>query len=77
MMHSSADVVVVEHRVAPGLLDEQVDVRRVLALPQLLHDDGPLEAGLADERALVDAAHAAGAQLLHDGVLGAGGHRGP
>jgi putative Holliday junction resolvase len=41
---------------------------------QLLDHDRALEVGVADQVALVDLAHAAGAQLLEDLVLGGLGH---
>ena len=39
---------------------------------ELLDHDRPLEAGLADEQALVDLAHASGAQLVQDRYFGSG-----
>src|SRR5262249_32819837 len=45
------------------------DVAGVVALPELLHHDRALEAGLPDQDALVDLAHAAGAELLEHLVL--------
>ena len=73
-VEDAADVLVVEHRVSPRLFDEERDVARVLGVAQLLHDDRALEARLPDEQALVDLAHAPGAELLEDLVLLQHGH---
>ncbi len=67
----------VEHRVAARLLDEQLDVPRVVGVAQLLDHDRALEVGVADQQALEDLAHAAGPQLVEDAVLGRLGHRRP
>jgi hypothetical protein len=45
-------------------------VAGVVGLAELLDDDGALEAGLPDDDALVDLAHAAGPELLEHLVLG-------
>ena len=68
-VEDAADVLVVEDGVPPRLVHEQPHVAGLLGVAELLHDDGALEAGLADEQALVDLAHAARAELLEDLVL--------
>ena len=68
-VEDAADVLVVEHRVPPGLLHEEGNQGEVVRVEELLDHHRTLEAGLAGQARAVDATHAASSQLLLEDIL--------